>query len=57
MTPKEAYNIVKKKAEDAGLTITEYCISKKVSPTTVSRWKKKSKKCTVTMSVYFKLTN
>jgi len=57
MTPKEAYNEVRKKADEARMTITEYCISKKVSPTTVSRWKKKSKKCTVTMSVYYKLTN
>lgn len=57
MTPQQAYKIVKKKAKEAGMTITDYCVKKGVSPATVSRWKKKSNDCTIMMSAFSKLTN
>ena len=57
MTPKQAYEVVRKKAKKAGMSITAYCVLKGVSPGTVTRWQTKTKKETITMSVFTKLTN
>jgi hypothetical protein len=48
MTPIQAVNEVKKLAKAEGISVSEYCVKRGVSPGTITRWRKYGPKtCTI----------